>query len=66
MTKEWNARDETLADIVDEINALRRKERMRVQFTWEPRAQNKVADEMTRLATKRKSGCILWGSDVDA
>ena len=38
MTKEGNARDATLADIVDQINNLRRKERMRVLFTWEPRA----------------------------
>jgi ribonuclease HI len=30
MTKEWNARDATLADNVDEINNLRRKERMRI------------------------------------
>ena len=30
MTKEWNARDEALADIVEEINLLRRKERMKV------------------------------------
>lgn len=52
MTKEWNARDAALADIVDEINGLRRRERIRIQFTWEPRAENKVADDMTRLATK--------------
>lgn len=30
MTREWNARDETLADIVDAINTLRRNERLRV------------------------------------
>lgn len=52
MTKEWRPKNDGIAAIVEEINAIRRTERIRVQFTWEPRAQNKVADEMTRLATK--------------
>lgn len=65
LTKEWTARDETLADIVEEIKELRMKERIRVQFTWEPRKANKVADEMTRLASTQKHGSIIWACNEE-
>ena len=57
LTQEWKAEAEGLYELVEVIRALVRKERMRIKWTWIPRAQNVVADAMCHIA--REAGGVV-------
>ena len=50
LNRVWKQRDPALAELVEQVRALIRRERLLVAFAWVPREKNQLADAAGRWA----------------
>ena len=55
LNKVWRQCDRALAELVEQVRALIRRERLLVAFTWVPRQDNQLADAAGRWARDRQA-----------